>query len=143
MATADTLLAQRNAFRAEPLAIETNPGTRWGMLGYLWVAYGIVRFTAAALLIVYSATATLMFGALLSRVPDAFTLMTVFHILYVCAIALAIVAGFFSVVAGWSLISGTRQARMLATIAALLSVSDIPFGTTLGAYTLAVLAPRI
>jgi hypothetical protein len=139
---ADTYVLERNRFRRDPVAIESNPSTKRSRLGYFWLAYGVVRLIGAAVLIVYSSTAALMFGALLSRVPNAFTLMNVFHFFYFCAVALALLAGVFSILAGWSLLSGTPLGRMLAITAALLSVSDIPFGTTLGAYTLAVLTPR-
>jgi hypothetical protein len=143
MANVDTLLAERNAFRSEPLAIQDNPAAPGGALGYFWLAYGILRLIGAAVLIVYSGTATLMFGALLSRVANAFTLMDVFHFFYVCVIGLAILAGGFSIVAGWELIRGGRSRHKLAIVAALLSVSDIPFGTTLGCFTLAVFCPRL
>jgi lysylphosphatidylglycerol synthetase-like protein (DUF2156 family) len=142
MADVDTLLAERDAFRSEPVAVEHNPAGHGRTLGYFWLAYGIVRLIGAAALIVYSNTATLMFGALLSRVPNAFTLMSVFHFFYFCAVGLALLAGVVSILAGWNLSSAAASGRMLAILAALLSVSDIPFGTTLGAYTLAVLSPR-
>ncbi len=44
-------------------------------------------------LLIYGATATLMFGALLNRVPDPFALMDIFHFLYVIFITLSAVAG--------------------------------------------------
>jgi hypothetical protein len=139
---ADTYVAERDASRRAPVAIENNPHTKWSRLGYFWLVYGVLRLIGAAALIVYSGTATLIFGALLSRVPNPLTLMTVFHFFYFCAVGLALLAGIFSILAGWNLLSGTLQGRVLAITAALLSVSDIPFGTTLGAYTLAVLAPH-
>jgi hypothetical protein len=40
---------------------------------------------------------------------------------------------------GWA--PGDQPARLLALLAAFLSVSEIPFGTTLGIYTLVVLLP--
>ena len=82
-----------------------------------------------------------MFGALLGRVPDPFALMSDFHIIYAGIIVLTFVCGLFGFLAGWALLTNQRSARMLALIAALLSVSDIPFGTTLGIYTLVVLPP--
>jgi len=39
------------------------------------------------------------------------------------------------------LISGHKRARRIAIIAAVVSVSNLPLGTTLGAFTLALLLP--
>jgi hypothetical protein len=83
-----------------------------------------------------------MFGALLTRVPDPFTLMSEFHIWYTCAIILSVLCGIFGLIAGLSLLGTGRTARTLALIAAFLSVSEIPLGLTLGIYTLVVLVPQ-
>jgi hypothetical protein len=82
-----------------------------------------------------------MFGALLSRVPDPFTLMSIFHVMYIAMIALSIVCGILGLVAGLALLGGQRSGRTLALIAGFLSLSNIPLGTTLGIYTLVVLLP--
>jgi hypothetical protein len=103
--------------------------------------YGVWRLIAAAGLVVFSATATLMFGALLNRVADPFTLMNIFHILYAVAIVLLALSGVIGLLAGLALLSGARAGRMLAIFAAMLSLSGIPVGTTLGIYTLIVLLP--
>jgi hypothetical protein len=91
--------------------------------------------------VLYSGTATVMFGALLGRVPDPFALMSDFHIVYAGIVVLAFLGGLFGLLAAWALLADQRSARMLVLIAALLSVSDIPFGTTLGIYTLIALPP--
>jgi uncharacterized membrane protein YedE/YeeE len=82
-----------------------------------------------------------MFGALLTRVADPFTMMSEFHLWYTCIIVLSAVCGIFGVLAGLALMGNGRPARVLALIAAFLSVSEIPLGTTLGIYTLVVLLP--
>jgi hypothetical protein len=82
-----------------------------------------------------------MFGTLLNRVPDPFTLMTDFHVLYAIMIALSAVCGILGIIAGLALLAGNRSARTLALIAGFLSLSNIPLGTTLGIYTLVVLLP--
>jgi hypothetical protein len=51
-------------------------------------------------------------------------------------IALSAVCGLIGFVAGLALLGGQRSGRRLALIAAVLSVSDIPLGVTLGIYTL-------
>jgi len=72
-----------------------------------------------------------MFGALLSRVPDPVALMGDFHILYAGIVVLTVLCGLFGLLAGLALLTNQRPARMLALLAAFLSVSEIPFGTTL------------
>jgi uncharacterized membrane protein HdeD (DUF308 family) len=84
-----------------------------------------------------------MFGALLSRVANPFTMMSEFHLWYTAAIVLSVLCGIFGLIAGLALLGNGRPARTLALIAAFLSVSEIPLGTTLGIYTLVVfLNPR-
>jgi hypothetical protein len=92
-------------------------------------------------LIVFSGTATVMFGALLDRVPNPFALMSDFHIVYASIVVLAFLCGVFGVLAGLALLANQRPARTLALLAAFLSVSEIPFGTTLGIYSLITLLP--
>jgi len=47
-------------------------------VGSLWIVYGVIRLVLAALLILYTGTVTVMFGTLLNRVADPFTLMSFF-----------------------------------------------------------------
>ena len=111
------------------------------LLGSFWTIYGIIRLVMVLCMLIYGRTATLMFGALLSRVPDPFALMGVFHFLYIVMILLSAVCGLLGFVAGLALLGGQRSGRKLALIAAVLSLSDIPLGITLGIYTLAELLP--
>ncbi len=115
-----------------------NPGGNWRTLGSLWIVYGIIRLAAAILLVLYSGTATVMFGALLTRVPDPFTLMSIFHFLYVVAIIVTALSGIFGILAGLTLLAGRTSARSLSLAAGFLSLCDIPLGTTLGIYTLII-----
>ena len=114
-----------------------NPRGNSSTLGALWIVYAILRLVAVILLVLYTGTATVMFGALLTRVPDPYTLMTIFHILYVAAIIVTALSGLFGLLAGLALLAG-KSARTLSLVAAFLSLSDLPFGTTLGIYTLIV-----
>jgi hypothetical protein len=111
------------------------------ILGLCWLIYGIFRLIMGICLVLFSGTATVMFGALLDRVPNPFALMRDFHIVYAGVVVLAFLCGVFGVLAGSALLANQRPARMLALLAAFLSVSGIPFGTTLGVYTLIVLLP--
>ena len=110
-------------------------------LAGLWIVYGVVRLAWAVLLILYSGTATLMFGALLNRVPDPFTLMAVFHFLYTAMIVLSVVCGILGLAAGLALLGGQQTGRTLALVTAFLSLSNLPLGTTLGIYTLVMFLP--
>jgi hypothetical protein len=110
-------------------------------LGTCWVVYGVLRLIAALGLFVFMPTTTVMFGALLARVPDPFTLMTVFHFLYAVMIVLGVLCGVCGILAGAALLAGKQSGRSLALVAGFLSLSNIPLGTTLGIYTLIRLLP--
>jgi hypothetical protein len=108
-------------------------------LGTLWVAYGILRLILAIGLVFFSATATLMFGAVLNRVPDPFLLMDIFHFLYVLAIVWFAVSGVLALVAGLALRGDRGASRAWILAAIFLAIPDIPLGAILGVYTLVVL----
>jgi hypothetical protein len=122
-------------------SIVQNPDDHFRTLGSFWTVYGVIRLIIVLCLLIYGRTATLMFGALLSRVPDPFALMDIFHFLYTIIVAFSAVCGVIGFVAGIALLGGQRSGRRLALIAAVSSVSDIPLGITLGIYTLIVLLP--
>ena len=114
---------------------------RFPTLGVFWILYGLLRLVAAVGLFLYTATATLMFGALLNRVANPYALMDIFHIVYLGAIVLAVVSGIVGIMAGLALMGGGRSVRTLGLIAGFLSLCNLPLGTTLGIYTLIVLLP--
>jgi hypothetical protein len=92
-------------------------------------------------LVSFTTTATLMFGALLTRVPDPYSLMSLFHFLYLGVIIWSGACGILGILAGATILAGQRSARPLAIVAALLSLSELPFGIALGVYTLILLVP--
>jgi len=110
-------------------------------LGTCWVVYGVLRLIAALGLFVFMPTTTVMFGALLARVADPFTLMAVFHFLYAVMIVLAAVCGVCGILAGAALSAGKQSGRSLALFVGFLSLCSLPLGTTLGIYTLIRLLP--
>ncbi len=114
-----------------------NPRANSTNLGALWIVYAILRLIAVILLVIYAGTATVMFGALLTRVADYVSFMAIFHVLYVAAIIVTALSGLLGLFAGLALIAG-KSARTLSLAAAFFSVSDLPLGTTLGIYTLIV-----
>jgi hypothetical protein len=109
------------------------------ILGICWVLYGILCLVSSVGLFLFRNTATVMFGALLSRVRDPFSMMNLFHFLYGLRIAIAGATGILGIMAGFGLLGGARFAKTLAIVAAFLSLSSIPLGTTLGIYSLIVL----
>lgn len=111
------------------------------VLGLCWIVYGVLRLAMTFWLLTFTTTATLMFGALLTRVPDPFSLMSIFHFLYLGVMIWSAVSGVVGILAGVTLLSGQRSARPLAIAAALLSLSELPFGIALGVYTLVVMVP--
>jgi hypothetical protein len=122
---------------------ETTAGSGLGsnrrVLAICWIVYGVARLAGAVWLVLFGGTATVMFGALLQRVADPFTLMGIFHFGYVCMIILSALSGIVGLLAGFALLGA--GGRKLALLAALLSVSEVPFGTTLGIYTMVIFLP--
>jgi hypothetical protein len=111
-------------------------------LGTLWFLYGVLRIAAAAFLVVFSATFTLMAGALLTRVPDPFAWMSFFHFLFWLVIAWCIVCAILSFMAAGALLSRRGGGPRLAALASFVSLPEIPFGIVLGVYTLLRLGLR-
>jgi hypothetical protein len=107
--------------------------------GILWILYGLLRLIGALGVFMYSATLTLMWGALLSRVPNPYALMDFFHLFLIFVIILGIVAGIVCIMAGLNLMSGAASARKLGCIAAFFGLTNGPLGIALGAFTLVFL----
>src|SRR5579862_7954826 len=128
------------AFYSAHLRTRTAGGTR--TLGLAWVVYGVYRLAVTVWLIAFTTTATLMFGALLTRVPDPYSLMTAFHILYSVAIVWSGVSALLGMVAGLAMMATQNAARILVLAAALLALPELPFGVMLGVYTLTHVPPR-
>ncbi|HXQ27059.1 MAG TPA: hypothetical protein VN822_11670 [Candidatus Acidoferrales bacterium] len=108
-------------------------------LGILWILYGFLRLIGALGVFLYNGTLTVMWGALLNRVPNPLTLMDLFHVFLIFVIILGIVAGVISIIAGLALMSGGQSARRLGILAAFFGLINGPLGIALGAYTLVVL----
>jgi hypothetical protein len=115
--------------------------SRAGRLGVLWAVYGVVRLLIAIVLVLFSGIATVMFGALLTRVPNPFALMSNFHFLYLVLIAWSVASGVFALLSAGALFARMGSARRIAIVAAFLALPELPFGIMLGVYTLVVLLP--
>jgi hypothetical protein len=122
-------------------AVINEPAASRNTLAVCWLLYGILRLAMAVWLVSFTPIATVMFGALLVRVADPFSMMSAFHLFYSFAIVLSAVCGIIGLLAGLALLSGWRAGRTLALVAGFLSLSELPLGITLGVYTLIVLLP--
>jgi hypothetical protein len=120
-------------------AVPDNNLGSYKTLAVCWILYGILRLAMAVWLVSFTPIATVMFGALLVRVADPFTLMSIFHFFYAFTIVLSAVCGVIGLLAGLALLSGRRSGRILALVAAFLSLSELPLGVTLGVFTLIAL----
>jgi hypothetical protein len=129
----------RALYSAHPGAL-TASGTK--TLGLAWIVYGVFRLAVTIWLVTFTTTATLMFGALLTRVPDPFTLMTVFHILYSAVIVWSGISAVLGIVAGLTMLASQRVSRVLVVAAALLALPELPFGIMLGVHTMTYMSSR-
>ena len=111
-------------------------------LGSCWIVYGVLRLGIAVWLVGFTRQATVMFGATLVEVAHPESLMAMFHMFYLFAIILSVASGVAALLAGLTLLAGRRSGRILAIVAAFLSLSELPIGITLAVYTLLVLFPR-
>lgn len=109
-------------------------------LRIFWIIYGILRVCAGIAQVFFAPTATVMFGALLGRVPDPFTLMGFFHVVYVLAILVSFACGILGIFGGLA-IGNSLAGRGMLIAASLLALSDLPIGIALGVYTLFHLFP--
>jgi len=110
-------------------------------LGVCWIVYGIIRVGMGVAFVVFMPTATVMFGALLGRVPNPYWLMDLFHFMYALAIVVSIVCGLLGIAGGVAGMGNGQAGRGLLIMASLLALSEMPLGIALGVYTLIVLLP--
>ena len=122
--------------------IVSDQGGTYRTFGILWLLYAILRFAGAAFILVYSTTLTLMWGAIITRVPNPFSLMSFFHVFLTFALVLNIVAGIFALLAAIALLGLAGPSRTLALVASFFALINGPLGIALGAYTLVIFVPR-
>jgi hypothetical protein len=113
-----------------------------GRLGTLWVVYGAICLAEAVWVALNEAALTTMWGTVISRVADPFAWMSAFRLFLVGMVALAIGAGFLSLLAGVALIRRSSSSHVLALTASVLAILNGPLGIALGVYTLILLIPR-
>ena len=111
-------------------------------LGTLWVIYGVICIVRVVWLVVHSTVLTLMWGALLNRVPDPFTWMSLFHFAMFGIIILLIVTAIVSFLAAGSMLISANPNRTLALIAGFLGIVTGPLGIAIGVFTWIIFASR-
>lgn len=122
-------------FVTNPLEIPPHMKT----LGICWIIYGIFRLGMGVVAVLLAPTATVMFGALLTRVADPFTWMDLFHVLYAGCAAFAFLCGILSIIGGFALLRNPASGRGTLLAASFLSLSDLPVGIAISVYTLIAL----
>jgi hypothetical protein len=105
-------------------------------LGILWMLYGILRIAGAAAIVIWSATWTRMFGALVTNTPNPLGMMAMFHAVMMFLVVLGVIAGIVALIAGFALMTGGDAARPLALLASFFGLTNGPLGIALGAFTL-------
>jgi hypothetical protein len=114
---------------------------RYRTLGILWGIYGLLMIAAAAWIMVYNRTLTVMWGAIVNRVADPFAWMDVFHLFLGATVVMALISAAFSLLAAFALMSGARSSRKLGLIAAAFGMLGTPPGVALGVFSVAILFP--
>jgi hypothetical protein len=112
-------------------------------LGLLWVIYGVICIIKAVFVFVNINVFTLMWGALLNRVPDPYTWMSLFHIWIMCLIVLMSVTALFSFLAAGSLRMGSNPSRAITLIAGFFAIVTGPLGIAIGVYTWITFVPQM
>jgi hypothetical protein len=107
----------------------------------LWAVYGVLMIAAAAFMIVYSGTLTVMWGAIVTRVANPFAWMSAFHLFLGATVVMALISAALSLLAAGALLRGAASSRTLGLAAAAFGMLGTPPGVALGVFTVAVLFP--
>jgi len=111
-------------------------------LGILWGIYGVLLVLGVAFILLEESVLTLMWGALLNRVPNPFVWMSAFHVFLLATVVMGVIAAIFSFLAAVALLQGMTAARRLGLIASTFGLLSSPPGIALGAFTVAILLPE-
>ena len=121
--------------------METRNDRRNG-LSALWMVYGVICIAKAAWIVVYSATLTLMWGAIINHVANPFFWMSAFHIWLTGAFIVLAFTALFSFLAAVALRGARAKGRAWTLVASVLAILTGPLGIALGAYTMVVTEAR-
>lgn len=102
--------------------------TSYKTLGILWILFGVFCALEAAWLVVKKNALALMWGAVLTRVPDPTPWMSLFKMLVFAAMILAMATAVFSILGAMALVQQGGSRRNSVIIAAVLGLMWGPLG---------------
>jgi len=106
------------------------------------VIYAVVSLAQAAWVFFNIPVLTVMWGAIITRVPNPFAWMDWFHVALVGVIVLGVITAIVSFLAGFSLMGRATANGTLAVVASVLALLRGPLGIAIGVYTLVVVLRR-
>ena len=109
------------------------------ILGYLFVAFGLIGIAFALMVFVFGAGAAMLAGAGAGNDQDAAAGALASGGCAAIGAALFGILSLPSLLAGWGLLKGRSWARILTIILAIFSLPGFPFGTAIGVYALWVM----
>ncbi len=109
-------------------------GTHIHLLGIFWIAYSVFSLLGGVVLLVLANT---LFRGLAydSRMPEFL------HPLLTAVAVFLLFKALAGIAAGYGLLQRESWARVLALVLGFLNLLQVPFGTALGIYTIAILIP--
>ena len=110
-------------------------------MGILWAVYNGFRILMGAWTLALSRYMLPFMKNFMSRDTTPFPSPQMFHVIFLYVFIYAAAEGFLGVIAAVGLLKHAPWARIVALIAAFVSLISIPFGTAVGIYTLIVLLP--
>jgi len=113
------------------------------VLAIVWLAYSIFHIIMAVWILAFSYyLLPAMQGAFAhTNTPFPFPIFRFLHLIYAISAIYGVATGIVGICAGVALLQRKRNARVLAIVAAFVSVISFPFGTAAAVYTLIVLMP--
>jgi hypothetical protein len=111
-------------------------------MGILWAIYGGLELLIAIFAVTMARFYVSVVQSFLppnANLPAAF--FSFLRVVWLCTGIVAFIGGALSVLAGWTLLRREPCGRMMALVAAFVSLIRIPIGTALGVYTLVELLP--
>jgi hypothetical protein len=127
-------------FAPDPVQVLSN---HVRVMGILWFVYSIFHITMAVWTLAFS-------HYFLPAIQDAishtntvfpFPLFRFMHMFYALTAIYGVATGILGIFAGVALLQRTRNARVVAIVAAFICVISMPFGTAIAVYTLVILLP--
>jgi hypothetical protein len=113
-------------------------------LGIVWLVYSVFQIIMSIWILLFSHYFLPAVQDAISNggTPFPFPIIHFMHVINTISSAYGAAAGILGIVAGAMLLQRKPAARLLAIVAAFLSVLSFPFGTAVAVYTLIILMPK-